>query len=268
MRDRGDLIWGLMVASICINNTYSVDKPSYTSKNINNEIQDFIADFAAINFRLFSKESVLVFSATAPLYAAARSADEKLYSSLYNHTNHTNTFNIGRCRNFLAEDIGIALPLIAIGGGLWISHNSENRIIGRNLIAGLGAFNCARIILKETLNGSYCYRPYSGCFDKRLVRGGFPSGHTGALVYATMVLAIHKGALWAIPMGIYSATIISSLLICNYHYLSQVVAGGALGALYAVATSGVINRRLGEHFEIEPTVGKNGTLGLSLSYSF
>lgn len=268
MRDRGDLIWGIMVACTCVASIYGAVESPCTSPYTSNEILDFITDFAAINFHLFSKESLLVFSATAPLYTMAYGTDKRLHRAFYDQTTHTNTFDIGYCRNFLTEDIGIALPLLAIGGGLWLSHNTHNRIIGRTMIAGLSAFNIARIVLKETLTGNYCYRPYSGCFKKKLTRGGFPSGHAGALVYATILLTLHKNASWAIPIGVYSATVISSILVCNYHYLSQIIAGGALGALYAIATSAVINRRIGERFAVKTHVNNHGSLGLTLSYSF
>jgi membrane-associated phospholipid phosphatase len=232
------------------------------------EIRDFLADFASSNFKLFNKESLLVLSATAPLYAATCAIDAPIHDIFYDSSCHHNTFDIGCCRNFFAEDVGFFLPLVAVAGGLWASHSGDNRFVGRDLMAGMVSIGFAKLAIKECCSGHLCYRPYSGCFEKKLVFGGFPSGHAAVLTYATTVLALHKGAQWAIPVGIYGGIVMTSLLICNYHYVSQLVAGAGLGALYAVATHKIINERLSERLECEIVANRQGVPQIQLAYSF
>lgn len=232
------------------------------------EIRDFLADFASSNFKLFNKESLLVLSAAAPLYAMTRGIDKPVHNFLYDESCHHNTFDIGRCRNFFAEDVGFFLPLVAIAGGLWASHDENNRFVGRSLVAGMASVGFAKMVIKECCIGNRCYRPYSGCFKKKLVLGGFPSGHMAVLTYTTTVLALHKGAKWAIPVGMYSGIVAASLLVCNYHYVSQLVAGAGLGALYAVATHKIINERLAERLECGIVTNHQGAPQLQLAYSF
>lgn len=270
MRGKGTLIRVLFAGVLVGEQLRAVQLLEYcrTRDTFGVEIRDFLADFASTNFKLFNKESLLVLSAAAPLYAATCVIDEPVHGFLYDSSCHQNTFDIGCCRTLFSEDVGFFLPLIAVAGGLWASHGENNRFVGRDLMAGMVSIGLAKLAIKECCSNNCCYRPYSGCFKKKLVLGGFPSGHMAVLTYATTVLALHKGASWAIPVGMYSGVVMASLLMCNYHYVSQLVAGAGLGVLYAVATHKVINERLSERLECGIVTNRQGLPQLTLSYSF
>ena len=239
-----------------------------TGHQIGTELRDFVTDFSAINFNLFSKESLLVAGIGAELYAAAHIVDDSVHNFLYDSSCHTNTYSIGCLRSCFAEDLGIALPLLGISVGLWCSRDYHTRLVGRDLLAGMVGIGIVKMMLKECLYEDCCYRPYSGCFTKKRVFGGFPSGHAAVLAYATVLLGLQKGPKWAIGMGAYGAVVVGSALICNYHYLSQVVAGATLGALYAVAADRLINQRMNDWLEMEVAVGQRGNPLLTVTYSF
>lgn len=230
------------------------------------QLRDFAADFAKVNFNIFTKESILVASAFAPVYAVARSGDEPIHHGLYDEWCHKNTFGFGCWRKSVTED-WVAVPLLGLGVGL-LATGDENLIIGRVFLAGLLSGELAKDVIKECVDHEIGYRPLNGDFKKKVVCGGFPSGHMTAVAFATIYLGLTKGASWAIPVGMYAGFVAGMLIVCNYHYASQVVAGTGLGALYAVAAYKVACERLNDHWEFNAGMTAQGKPGLSVSYSF
>ena len=240
---------------------------AFTYEQFGDELRDFVADFADINFKLFSKESLLVVGMVAPLYVGAQLIDAQVHELLYDPVCHADRFSSSCLRHCFAEDLGITLPLLALSGGLWCSSDYRTRLVGRDLLAGMVGIGLAKTAIKNCAYGNFCYRPYGGCFPKKRIFGGFPSGHAATLAYATIFLGLQKGACWAIPVGVYGATVITSVLVCNYHYVSQVVAGSALGALYAVAADKLVDERV-HALELGVVSDSRGSPRFQLAYSF
>lgn len=268
MRDRGACEGLLFAVLVVLSGRLLGIVPDFTPARAGDELRDFVADFADINFNIFCKEAFLVASCVAPLYAGARLIDNRVHHTLYDESCHKNTCDIGCLRSCLVEDVGIAVPILALSFGFWISDDDRTHFVGRDLLAGMIAIGFAKNILKECLAVSCCYRPYSGCFPKKLALGGFPSGHAAALCFVTTLLALDKGARWAVPVGMYSTVVLGSLLACNYHYVSQLVAGAGLGALFAVAAHRVVNERMNERASLEFYTDQYGKPMVGFSYSF
>lgn len=268
MRGRGACERLPLVALVLLSGRSLGVVPDFTPACASNELRDFVADFADINFNIFCKEAFLMASCVAPVYAGACLIDNRVHHSLYDESCHKNICDIGCLRSCLVEDIGIAIPILALSFGFWISDDDRTRFVGRDLLAGMVAIGFTKNIIKECLTASCCYRPYSGCFPKKSVLGGFPSGHAATLCFVTTLLALAKGARWAVPVGMYSGVVFGSLLVCNYHYVSQLVAGAGLGALFAVAAHRVVNERMNERASLEFYTDQYGKPMLGFSYSF
>jgi membrane-associated phospholipid phosphatase len=259
----------MVTACLCNQQVFALpDLKDITFRNTGTEVRDFIADFADINFNLFCKEAFLVASCAAPVYVAAHAIDETVHRQFYDESCHKNTCDIGCLRLCLVEDMGIAVPIAALSIGCWISKNDDTSLLGRDLLAGMFSIWIAKDIVKNCVTRTCCYRPYSGLFPKKLVMGGFPSGHAATLTFTTVLLGLQKGIYWALPAGLYAIAVGGGLLACNYHYVSQIVAGAALGSLFAVAAHRVINERLDERFSFEFYSDERGRPMIGAAYSF
>lgn len=102
--------------------------------------------------------------------------------------------------------------------------------------------------VKDILKKSKCdanLRPHHETLSPhKRVCGGFPSGHIAGATYIAVLYGLQFGPKAAIPLGLLSTFIGSVFLSCNRHYASQLVAGAALGSIYALAVNKVINTKL------------------------
>ncbi len=259
---------GVCIMVLCGAMTAANAFTSHDLRSFGYEVRDFVADFAFINFNVFSKETLLVGAVAAPLWAGTYQIDDPIHRCFYDDSCHRNEIECRASKMLFIEDAGIAVPLLAVSGYAWASRDYETRLLGRNLFAGIIAVAIAKDAIKDSFEGTICQRPYSGWFPKKCAYGGFPSGHAATLTYATILCALRKGPAWALPVGMYTGVVIASLLVNNYHYASQIVAGAGLGAIFAVAAHKVIDFRLDDRLHINAGITPNGVPGVSFSYSF
>jgi len=232
-------------------------------------IGDFFTDFARTNFNLFSKETLLVGFFTAPLYGLAYKTDQRIHNSIYDCYAHRNLFDIGPCTKPFVEDIGLAIPIVGLSAGLLASDDPNNKVTGSLLLSGVISVGIFKDVVKSaTEDCEIGCRPYSGCFVKKRKHNGFPSGHAATATYMTLLFAFRKGITWAAPIGVYSGLIMGLMIGCNYHYVSQVVAGIGLGTAYALAAEKVAQSRLKENWEINFSLSRTGSPQLGVVYSF
>jgi len=156
------------------------------------------------------------------------------------------------------------LPVLLLVIGLWFSvdwRSERRRILFAGVLAGFLAFAVTRTmqsLLPERprpgLSGKF---DFHGLFDAPPDWSSFPSDTAGlALAIATAVFLTSRrlGVLalfWAIVVTCFPR------LYCGYHYLSDLVAGGMIGAALTVllAKSGWIEKlylRLARMAEIRP----------------
>lgn len=230
-------------------------------------MRDALADFARVNFNLFSKDTILIGAIFGSLYGVAKQIDEPIHAAFYDGILHKNLFDIGCCSKPFVEGAGLALPVLALATGCLLSDDPNNKVTGSVFLSGLIALGSVKEFIKATLEHPVCYRPYNGLFKKKCVRGGFPSGHAATLMFMTTLFGLRKGAKWAVPLGIYSGVVIGLLVGCNYHYVSQLVAGMGLGAAYAVAAHHAAQQRLHD-WDFNLGLSKNGSPVFGVSYSF
>jgi len=232
-------------------------------------VRDFFADFARINFNIFSKESLLVAFGVAPVYGLFHEVDQRIHRSIYDSYCHKNLFDIGSCHKIFLEDMGMLIPVIGLSGGLLASADPNNKITGSLLLSGLASVWLVKDAIKRVAaDCEVCCRPYSSLFAKKRMHNGFPSGHAAIATYLTLLFAFRKGIKWAFPIGVYSGVIVGLLVGCNYHYASQVVAGIGLGTIYALSANKVAQSRLSENWEINFRVNRSGSPQFSVEYSF
>jgi membrane-associated phospholipid phosphatase len=98
--------------------------------------------------------------------------------------------------------------------------------------------------------GKGCLRPWNEHFSSvQRARGGFPSGHLATVSYAATLYGVRFGPKWGVPLGLLTAAVGVSFLNCNRHYISQILAGVGLGAIYGVAASKQVDFRLARNYE-------------------
>ena len=80
--------------------------------------------------------------------------------------------------------------------------------------------------------GTYGFHPFQRGDDI----GSFPSGHaTRILAFATVwLIAMPRSRTVQIVVIVFSASMLVSLVAMNYHFVSDVIAGGALGGIVAM----------------------------------
>jgi hypothetical protein len=274
VRNRAYLAWLLGCACVVhVNGTRFIEKvvlnyPEHA--HFSYDARDFLADFARTNFNLVSKQSLVLVSAFAPVYAAARAIDDHLHDGLYDHRHHKNLFCSGSyCKPFVDDDIGLVIPFVGLSLGQLLSSDPQNKVTGSLLLSGMVSVIIAKFVIKELTRGhEWCRRPYCERFEKKIKYGGFPSGHTATATYMTLFFAFRKGIRWAFPIGVYSGILAGLSVACNCHYASQVVAGIGLGALYAVAAHKVAQDRLQENWSIDCSIDGAGRPSLRVSYAF
>jgi len=274
MRGRGALWLGMLFLIVFsmsgIKNQLNLDPLSVNKyKTFHYDARDFVADFARTNFNIFSKETLLIGFITAPFYGFAYKADHRIHTSIYDCHQHRNLFDLGPCCTPFVEDIGLAIPIVALSAGLLASDDPNNRVTGSLLFSGSISIGIVKDLIKDiTADCDVCYRPCSGLFKKKRVHGGFPSGHAATATYMTLLFAFRKGIKWAFPIGVYSGLMMGLLLGCNYHYASQIVAGIGIGTAYAVAANKVAKSRLKENWEVGLTIDNKSNPQLSIACSF
>jgi membrane-associated phospholipid phosphatase len=136
-------------------------------------------------------------------------------------------------------------------------------------IFGIGAIFtlCAKDIIKEfKLDANK--RPWNEHFKKKVTYGGFPSGHMAEATYMAIVWGLQYGLKAAIPLTAFALTSFGVLVNCNRHYVSQVVGGAALGAVYGLAANAVINKKIAETITFEMASSPQGLPNLKLAYYF
>ena len=70
------------------------------------------------------------------------------------------------------------------------------------------------------------------------------------------------------PLGLTAAMVGATFLSCNRHYLSQLIAGVGLGAMYAFAANKLIDSKLSGDYYVKMKVDKKGHAGVKFGCKF
>ena len=97
---------------------------------------------------------------------------------------------------------------------------------------------------------------------------GSPSTHAADFTFVTTLYGLQFGPRAAMPLALVGGLVIFSFIDDNRHYLSQLVAGGGLGVMFALAANKVVNKNLTQNVQINFDVTERGAPALALSYAF
>jgi len=216
----------------------------------------------------FSADSFKIATGFFPFYVAGRMIDKKLQSCFYDAHWHRNCCQLPFWCNDLAK-VSISIPIVVLGSWAFFGKTEEIRSIGRVFLVGMPFVVFGKDVLKKW-QAEHCLRPKHEkfcCWKKYY--GGFPSGHMAEITYMTVLFGVRFGAPAAIPLGILSLFVAGTFLNCNRHYLSEIVAGAALGTMYAMAANNVIERELsGKKFCLGFDCDQCGNPAINLACAF
>lgn len=223
-------------------------------------------DALAINLNLFSLDSVKVLVATTPFYIGSRFIDQRIQKRFYDPSRHKNINQMPStfCKVIEKGAFGMVLGLssLAIFG-----RTEHARVTGR--VYGLGAISALlgkKLVKEFKFEGGK--RPWHEKFScERRADGGFPSGHMVEAAYTATVFGWQYGYKAAIPLGMYAGVMFGVSINRNRHYVSQVVAGTAVGIIYGIAASRVIDCHM-KDIRLQLTTSECGRTEFAMSYHF
>lgn len=226
-----------------------------------------LKDVIDLNLNIISKETFIVIACTLPAYLTTRQFDEHIQCHFFSHKHHE---NINQCPKWCHELVrfGIGVPIVIFGSQLFLSNDPEWREAAWMLLLGIPFVIFGKDIIKN-LDADFCLRPWHEdfCCDHKRGMGGFPSGHMAQATYIATLYGMRFGHKLAVPLTFFAAALGIIFMNCNRHYLSQLVAGAGLGAIYGIAANKVIDSRLSENITIGMYFDRNGP-GIKACYRF
>lgn len=224
-------------------------------------------DMMLVNYNLISWQSYATITVAFPFYAIGRMVDERLHCCFYDPRHHRNINQIPKWAVQVSKAF-IFAPLIALGSQTFLADTTEKRLTGRVFLETV-PFVWAMKDLVKAFETNLHVRPKNELFSKyKCAYGGFPSGHMALSMYMTMFYGLRFGYRYAVPLGLCSLCTGVVLLNSNRHYLSQVVAGAGLGAMYAFASSKVVDYNKDRQLRFELSLDLQGHPAAQVSWAF
>ena len=198
-------------------------------------------DFLDVHRHIFTANSMRVLSGFVPIYIGARLIDEPTHNSFYDYEFHANKDE--PCEHLYTLTNGhMSYPIIVLSAMLFASSCQRTRVAVGTVIPGIMAVLFTKDLLKDCCAGRRPYNEHYRC--DTWVYNGWPSGHATGISFLAVYYGLTQGARWMIPAGIVAGLLSGLAVQCNKHYVSQVVAGLALGTTYAFATYAVYKKRV------------------------
>ena len=229
----------------------------------------FVEDVVRINLGLFSWDSFKIFVTAAPFYAGARMIDEKLHNCFFDHKKKKNRNEPAQWSKEIAR-LSIGVPIALLGTQAFLSRNADMQMTSQIFLTGMPFVLIAKDLIKK-LDFDLCKRPYHEKFAKEQRKfGGFPSGHLAEATYTAVLYGMRFGPNYAVPLGSVAVFVTGIFLSSNRHYLSQMIAGAAFGAMYAVSANTLINAKLAKKRDLQLGLSTNnhGDPVMKLSMKF
>lgn len=226
-----------------------------------------LRDMMLINFNLFSWQSFAIISVTLPLYGIGAMADNKIHSCFYDTVYHKNQHALPKWAIDTSKSL-IFAPLAILGSYAFFSSTEEKRLASRVFLEGAPLVWAAKDLIKQFETPAH-ERPKNEFFcPHKRVYGGFPSGHMALSMYMTLFYGLEFGHRYAVPLGLCSLITGALLVESNRHYFSQVIAGAALGALYAFAAKKVVEYDQARQFDYSLSVDRHGKPTFQVAWLF
>ena len=232
-----------------------------------NVLKDWIRDIADLNRRLFSVRVWRPLSLCIPIYAASRSADEKINCIYYDKEKHKNLSSLPKC---IPAGLNASVTAVSVlFGALRFFTDKPDLQLTSNIFAkGSLSIWLTKNLIKNSVQLKICQRPKCEDFDHKCIYyGGFPSGHMAVCTYLASWFWMRQGPKWGLPLTLYTGAVFGASLAGNRHYLSQLVGGVMLGLGFTFASKYMLKAKLKSYLECNPTFdGKK--LGVEISYAF
>lgn len=230
-------------------------------------LNDALWDIMRLHGYLFDWDSFKIITSVFPPYIFSRMVDNRLQNQFYDYKNHKNENQFPHWFHEVAEK-SIAVPIVFFGLSYLTTRNVELKQSSRMFLLGMPFVIFGKDLLKR-LEWNFCKRPWNEKFDcDKRAYGGFPSGHIAEATYTAVMFGMRYGLKAAVPLGILTGAIGITFLNCNRHYLSQLVAGAGLGAMYAIAANKIVDTRLHDNLSIGLAMNDHGGPSFALSYQF
>lgn len=232
-------------------------------------------DIVGINLNIVSFSTFKIFVSMFPFVLVGRMVDGRLQSCFYDRVHHKNICQLDdACRMFAKHSL--VFPCCLAGALSCAARDDDVKETSRMFIKGLPFVMLVSNLIKKfdvCIVGKGCLRPWNEHFSRvKRSRGGFPSGHLATVSYAATLYGVRFGPKWGVPLGLLTAAVGVSFLNCNRHYISQILAGIGLGAMYGVAASKQVDFRLAKKYDTclctELDVDQRGCPALKVGVSF
>lgn len=213
------------------------------AESVRQILRNIFIDAVDINYNLFSKNTINTLVAMAPFYILARQEDNRLHGYFYDYKRHKNKHALPRWADTLSSVITASL-IVGDIGVIALGPNPRARATATIFAIGLPFANVLKDGFKK-IKSNFCLRPKNEYFDRyKKTYGGFPSGHMMIAAYMTTIYGSEFGPKAGIPLGIASTYIFTEYISSNRHFASQLVAGTALGIIYGLASTKVVDDRM------------------------
>jgi hypothetical protein len=232
---------------------------------IGNIITSSAKDIFVLHKNLFTWNTFKVICTAFPFFIAARMIDEKLQRCFYDSNNKKNINQMPDWCHTVAKT-SIAVPLVFLGSDLFFSKSKEKQWTAQIMLLGMPFVIWTKKLVKQ-MKFDVCLRPWHEkltCGKKRSF-GGFPSGHMAQALYMAVLYGTRYGPRYAVPLSGLAAFIGVTFLTCNRHYLSQLIAGGAFGTIYALAANKLVEKKLTDQVKLGLQVDHEGRPSFSAS---
>ena len=237
--------------------------------HVNTVLHDLFDDSYRICDKFFSMNTMGVVAGFLPLYLIAKKGDARLHRKFYDAENHLNIHQPPTWVKNLKSDPVMAVPFIVYSLSCFNDQSSLGAREVQLFLTGL-AWSWTTKVLVKRFKTDAGLRPWNEAFNRHeRSHGGNPSGHTTMVAYLATYTGLVRGPKYGIPCGLYAGLVASIMTVSNHHYISQVVAGGALGFAFGLASYSVLKElKLPENFNAGVATDSQGKVGLALSYDF
>ena len=203
-------------------------------------IRSVFHDLGYFGKNLFTGDALGIITPFLPFWAASYNWDDRTHRRFYCPQHHR---NINQCSDTWI-DVSECLVGVTIGTLAACSFAVKCRNLQRTaqLYAITLPLTWAAKSLVKQIHWKGNRRPGHGDFPRGCHWGGFPSGHMLEMTYATVLFGLSMGPGFAIPLGISTGIIAATFVQTNRHYISQLVAGSAIGTLFGFAAYWSVSR--------------------------
>lgn len=190
--------------------------------------------WADFHKNLFSGTTLKVCAVGTPLYAMTRIVDDDTHELFYCAEHHKNRRQLPYWMYYAAE-VGITTTITVCVALSVLSSDCDVKRTARLYALTLPTTYVIKKILKMCKWDAFA-RPKNEFFScKKTYYGGCPSGHMMEMIYTAVLFGMECGPRFGVPLGIFTGALAVDFINHNRHFPSQIIAGAALGLVFAFA---------------------------------